>query len=144
MSIILQNALKSYQAGKYRHSLSLLTPLLAKADAGLQTVLLAAQCHAKAEQYSDAAKLYGRASELDGGKQAMFKTLAAAMLMRANEIEAGVDRRPACGTLRRFQYRLRGNLSALPAQLSLSRRGRDRGPAVPAEAEIRGSGLFCS
>lgn len=85
MSIILQNALKSYQAGKYRHSLSLLTPLLAKADAGLQTVLLAAQCHAKAEQYSDAAKLYGRASELDGGKQAMFKTLAAAMLMRANE-----------------------------------------------------------
>jgi predicted O-linked N-acetylglucosamine transferase (SPINDLY family) len=85
MSMILQNALKSYQAGKYRHSLALLTPLLAKTDAGLQTVLLAAQCHAKAEQYGDAAKFYSRASELDGGKQAMFKSLAAAMLVRANE-----------------------------------------------------------
>jgi len=85
MSMILQNALKSYHAGKYRQSLSLLSPLLAKADAGLETVLLAAQCHAKAEQYADAARYYGRASEADGGKQPMFKTLAAAMLMRANE-----------------------------------------------------------
>ncbi len=85
MSIIFQNALKSYHAGKYRHSLSLLSPLLAKSDAGLQTVLLAAQCHAKAEQYADAAIFYNRASDVDSSKQSMFKTLAAAMLMRANE-----------------------------------------------------------
>ena len=84
MSMAFQNALKSYTAGKYRHSLALLTPLL-KENPPLEMLLLAAQCHAKSEQFSDAAAFYGKAAEKDEAKRPMFKVLAAAMLMRANK-----------------------------------------------------------
>lgn len=89
MSAIFQNAMKNYKAGNYHKSLSLLSPVLSKDKPPVESLLLAAQCHAKSDDYASAAQFYGRAAEQDLTKRPMLQALAAAMLLRTgNSAEA--------------------------------------------------------
>lgn len=85
MSAILQGALKSYSAGKYRQCLLQIAPMLKRADAATEVLLLAAQCHAKSEQFAEAATFYNRAAETAPDKGQMLKLMAATMLTRTSE-----------------------------------------------------------
>lgn len=89
MSAIFQNAMKNYKAGHYHKSLSLLSPILSKDAPPIESLLLAAQCHAKSDEYKSAAELYGKAAARDPAKRPMLQALAAAMLLRTdNSAEA--------------------------------------------------------
>lgn len=89
MSAIFQNAMKNYKAGNYHKSLSLLSPVLSKDRPPVESLLLAAQCHAKSDDYASAAQFYSRAAEQDLTKRPMLQALAAAMLLRTgNSAEA--------------------------------------------------------
>ncbi|MDO9418711.1 O-linked N-acetylglucosamine transferase, SPINDLY family protein [Pararhizobium sp.] len=85
MSALFQNAMNSYKAGRYKQSLTQLAPLLAQKKPVVESVLLAAQCHAKSESYSNAARFYALAAELDAGRRGVLQTLAAAMLLRTDQ-----------------------------------------------------------
>ncbi|WP_075292714.1 hypothetical protein [Pararhizobium arenae] len=85
MSAIFQSALKNYSAGKYRQCLLQLSPLLKRSDATTQALLLAAQCHAKMEQFQEAAGFYTRAAQSAPDKGQMLKLMAATMLTRTSQ-----------------------------------------------------------
>lgn len=85
MSATFQNAMKNYRDGHYHKSLSLLSPILSKDKPPIESLLLAAQCHAKSDEYASAAEFYGRAADQDAAKRPMLQALAAAMLLRTDK-----------------------------------------------------------
>lgn len=98
MSALLQNALRTYQSGNYKKTLTLLAPLLQKSP-GADVLLMAAQCHLKSDDFAKAANYYGKAAQLSGPKRPMLETLAAKMLQKAGLSEQALDaaRRAARG-----------------------------------------------
>lgn len=85
MSSSFQNALKSYAAGKYRQCLLQIAPALKRADATTEVLLLAAQCHAKTEEFAQAAGFYTRAAQTAPDKAQMLKLMAATMLTHTSQ-----------------------------------------------------------
>ena len=83
---VLPNALSAYKNGRYKKCLDLLQPLLKAAKPDCRLLLIAAQSHAKLENFGEAGRYYAMAAELDAPNARMLQLLAARSLKRVGRM----------------------------------------------------------